>query len=191
MQQRQEGDAREGLQRVPWIVQPGANRWRSGQIGTDVRSQTRDGSNAAGQVRSGQRATGYSAPEAAATLAETAPTVVETSSARPSQRDMSQDTQHVNQEETTTPRSRRREHAPVLITDAESPPQTVLARADPAPPEGRLPSCAPMRVLGLQALRDAPWKEMVLPLPTVRHLPLALQGPFREVQAQVFSYAAQ
>ena len=96
-----------------------------------------------------------------------------------------QDAQHANQEATTTPLSRRGEHAPVLITDAESPPQTVLARADPAPPDCRLPTYAPMRVLGLQALRDAPWKEIVLPLPTVR------RDLSEMSRRKVFSFAVQ
>ena len=44
----------------------------------------------------------------------------------------------------------------------------------------------------LQELSNIVWKEITLfPLTTTRHLPDALQGPFRDLQAQVYSVAAQ
>ena len=64
----------------------------------------------------------------------------------------------------------------------------LLARADPAPPVGTLPSYAPKWALRLQARSDAPSKDIaLLPLRAMRYLTFALQRPLQDLQAQVFS----
>ena len=108
-------------------------------------------------------------PEAAATLAKTAPTVVNTpvgheSMVRPQKLAGHATARRAAREpggdDNVAVKERR--HAPMLITDAERPPQTMLARADPAPREGTLPSYAPKWARGLQTRSDAPSKDIAL-----------------------------
>ena len=80
----------------------------------------------------------------------------------------------------------------MLGTDAERPPQTMLARADPAPLEGTLPSYAPKWARGLQARSDAPSKDIaLLPLRAMRYLTFALQGPLQDLKHRSSVFAAQ